>query len=270
MTKFNLTDISALILDIDGTLLRGNLALPGLAELFAWMHENNIAHIIASNNATKTPQHYQEKLAQAGLKLPVRAIITAALVAADHIRQNIRPDGKVYMIGEVGLRNALQSAGLTLVEDSSQPADYVVVGGDHFLTYDKLKHASLHIQRGARFIGTNPDVAYPAEEGIIPECGSILAALTAATGVSPLVIGKPSPYLFETVIQTIGSVPEQTAMIGDRLETDIHGAQQAGLRSILVCTGVDNQQTIAQKGIIPDLVVADLNALVDVWRSQIS
>jgi 4-nitrophenyl phosphatase len=268
MNKFNLSTISALVIDIDGTLLRGSQALPGLAELFTWMREKNIAHIVASNNATKTPQHYQKKLGEAGLKLPVTSILTAALAAADYIKKHIRSDGNVYLIGEVGLRSALQSAGLTLVDDSSQSADFVVVGGDHFLTYEKLKHATLHIQRGAQFIGTNPDVLYPAEEGLIPECGVTLAALTAATGVSPIVIGKPSPYLFQAAIQAMGSQPEQTAMIGDRLETDIYGAQQAGLRSILVATGVDNEETIPQKGIYPDLVVENLIALVNLWRNQ--
>ena len=270
MNEFKLSQISALVIDIDGTLMRGNQALPGLAELFSWLHENNIAHIVASNNATKTPEHYQKKLTEAGLKLPVGSIITAAIAAADYIRKQIHLDGKVYMIGETGLRKALQSAGLTMVEDISQAADFVVVGGDHFLTYEKLKQATLHIQGGAQFIGTNPDVVYPAEEGLIPECGTILAALTAATGVLPIVIGKPSPFLFETAIQILGSTPEKTAMIGDRLETDIYGAQQAGLRSILVTTGVDNEHTIPQKEIYPDLIVNNLNALVDVWRSHIS
>ena len=270
MNKFNLSKISALVIDIDGTLFRGKQALPGLAELFSWLHEHNIAHIIASNNATKTPEHYQKMFAEAGLVLPVESIITAALAAADYIKQNIHPGGKVFMIGEIGLRNALHSAGLKLVDDSSQEAEFVVVGGDHFLIYEKLKHATLHIQRGATFIGTNPDVVYPAEEGLIPECGATLAALTASTGILPTVIGKPSSFLFETAVQKTGSTPEKTAMIGDRLETDIYGAQQAGMRSILVTTGVDNEETITQKEIYPDLVVNDLIALVELWRSQTS
>jgi 4-nitrophenyl phosphatase len=136
------------------------------------------------------------------------------------------------------------------------------------LTYTKLKHAALHIQQGARFIGSNPDVVYPTEEGLVPEAGTILAALQAATGVAPLIMGKPERFLFEIAAAKLGSQPAQTVMLGDRLDTDILGGQRAGLKTILMTTGVDAEAAIPAKGIRPDAVFGSLEALVAAWDHQ--
>ncbi len=141
-----------------------------------------------------------------------------------------------------------------------------MVAGAHFaLTYDNLKYGTLLIRGGARFIGTNGDLTFPSEEGLIPGAGSILAALEAATGVKPTIIGKPERMMFDIAVEKMKVRYEQTAMIGDRLDTDILGGQRAGLKTVLVTTGVDSQNAIRQKGIYPDAVFSGLDQFVETW-----
>jgi 4-nitrophenyl phosphatase len=173
---------------------------------------------------------------------------------------------RLYVIGEPALEEVLRHAGFALLQDASHPVDAVVVGGDSTLTYDKLKYAALLLQRGARFVGTNPDLLCPTNEGLVPEAGMTLAALQAATGIAPTVIGKPARPLFDLAVQRLGRRPAEVAILGDRLETDIAGGQRAGLRTVLVTSGIDDEDTIRQKGIEPDLVVRGLDMLVDLWE----
>ncbi len=253
--------IEALMIDIDGTLWRGNTPLPGLARFFDALHRRGLAYVVATNNTVETPAWFREKFARFGVTIGPDNILTAAVATGAWLRQKFPPGSAAYVIGETGLRQAVQQAGFTLLDDVAQPAAVVVVGGDFDLTYNKLKHAVLHIQRGAAFIGTNPDLLTPTEEGLIPEAGTILAAVQAATGVAPVIIGKPESILFEMALQTMDSRPDRTAMLGDRLETDILGGQRAGLQTILVTTGVDNRDTVLQKQIEPDLIVDGLDEL---------
>jgi 4-nitrophenyl phosphatase len=149
-----------------------------------------------------------------------------------------------------------------------QDADAVIVGIDWNLTYDKLKRATREIRRGAKFIGTNADKTFPTEEGIVPGAGSILAALEAASGTAPIVIGKPERMMFDIAVDKMGVKPESTATLGDRLETDILGGQRAGLRSILVMTGVTTPEMVAQSPIQSDWVFDDLVALREAWDNE--
>jgi 4-nitrophenyl phosphatase len=267
---FRLADARALIVDIDGTLLRGETALPGLGELFAFLRARRIPFVVVSNSATKTAAEYQKKLSGLGAPIEVEHILTAGAATVRYLEGELGRGAGLYVIGEAALYRALDRAGFVLLDDASRPADAVVVGGDWTLTYDKLKHAALLLQRGARFIGTNPDLAYPTEEGLVPETGATLAALQAATGISPTVIGKPERYLFDLALAGLDSRPAETAVLGDRLETDILGGQRAGLRTVLVTSGVDGRRAIVEKGIEPDLVVSRLDELVELWEQQIN
>jgi 4-nitrophenyl phosphatase len=253
----------ALILDMDGTLLQGAEPLPGLQNLFTFLQGRQMPFIIATNNATKSPRDYQQKLAQHGVEISENRILTAGVATALYLQKELKPGAKIYMIGQSALKSALLEAGFKLIPDATEDVTAVVVGGDSNLTYEKLKNATLLLQRGAQFIGTNPDVVYPTEEGFIPETGATLAALQAATGVKSTVIGKPEPYLFDLAITRLGSDPAQTAVIGDRLETDILGGHRAGLKTILTTTGIDNETTILEKNIHPDWVVYGLDDLVN-------
>jgi 4-nitrophenyl phosphatase len=223
--------------------------------------------VVVSNNATKTASEYQKKLAGQGVQIQEEQILTAAAAVANYLETELGAGASLYVIGEPALTGMLRQAGFSVLHDASQPADVVVVGGDSTLTYDKLKYAALLLQRGARFVGTNPDLLCPTEEGLVPEAGATLVALQAATGVSPVVIGKPARPLFDLAVQRLGSQRSKTAVLGDRLETDIRGGQQARLKTVLVTTGVDDKDSIRQKGIEPDLVVSSLDMLVDLWKS---
>jgi len=267
---FRLGDVRALIVDIDGTLFRGAVPLPGLSRLFAFLQSRRISFVVVSNNATKTATDYQRRLAEQGVHVPEDRILTAGAATAGLLQRELEAGASLYVIGEPALREVLHQAGFCLVEDASQPAEAVVVGGDSTLTYEKLKHAALLLQGGARLVGTNPDLLCPTDEGLVPEAGVTLAALQAATGIAATVIGKPERPLFEEALQRLGSHQIETAILGDRLETDIRGGQLAGLWTVLVTSGVDDENSIHEKGIAPDLVVKDLDMLVDLWHEETS
>ena len=264
--KLNLTDTEALIIDIDGTLWRGGVPLPGLVNFFNFLRQRGLSFVIVTNNTVKTPAQYRQKLANLGVVVDLETVLTASVATAAFLKQNLEPGAAIFVIGETGLQEAIGQAGFVLRTDAGCPVAAVVVGGDRTLTYDKLKDAVLLIQEEARFIGANPDLLVPTEEGLIPEAGTTLAALQAATGVKPTVIGKPERFLIEIALTKLNSRPEQTAIVGDRLETDILGGQRAGLKTILVTSGVDNNQTIRQKGIEPDAVFSGLDALLAAWE----
>lgn len=263
-----LKDIKALMIDIDGTLLRGNVALPGLVDFFHFLNTQQIKFQIASNNATKTLESYYQKISSFGADLSIDNILTCSTVTALYLQEKY-PEGKVYMIGQSGLRQALTQAGIQIVERMDEPVDAVVVGGDYSLTYEKLKYACLHLQQGAEFIGTNPDLLYPTDEGLVPECGMTLVMLEAATNLKPVIMGKPNHHMFALGMKKMGVKPHETAMLGDRLETDILGGQKAGMRTILVETGVDHTESVISKGIQPDLIVNDLNELLNYWSDLV-
>jgi 4-nitrophenyl phosphatase len=265
--QFHLGDVRALIVDMDGTLFRGPVPLPGLRRFFAFLQARRKSFVVVSNNATKTAREYRQRLAGQGVQVQAEQILTAATATASYLESEFGAGANLYVIGEPALTGLLGQAGFSMLHDASRPADAVVVGGDSTLTYDKLKYAALLLQRGARFVGTNPDLLCPTEEGLVPEAGATLAALQAATGVSPTVIGKPARPLFDLALQRLGSRRIETAVLGDRLETDIRGGQQTGLKTVLVTTGIDDKDSVRQKGIEPDLVVSGLDMLVDLWEN---
>lgn len=267
--SLDLRKIKGIVLDIDGTLLRGNAPMPGLINFFDFLHRHNIAFMVVSNNSTKTTAQYRQKLARSGAPMAVEYVLTSAVATGAYLKRQYPEGGSAYVIGKPSLRQIIREAGFEIFEDAAHVVDVVIAGGDDELTYTKLKFATLLLQKGARFIGTNPDVVYPTEEGLVPETGTTLAALRAASGVQPVVIGKPQPFLFNIAIQNMGTAHAETAILGDRLETDILGGQQAGLRTILIATGVDNENTIPLKKIYPDLIVQDLNELTRRWQTAL-
>ena len=263
-----LGSVRALIVDMDGTLFRGPIPLPGLQRFFAFLQAGRISFVVVSNNATKTAEEYRKRLAVQGVQVQANQILTAATATASFLERELATGANLYVIGEPALTGLLRQSGFSILHDASRPVDAVVVGGDSTLTYDKLKDAALLLQRGARFVGTNPDLLCPTEEGLVPEAGATLAALQAATGVAPTVIGKPARPLFDLAVQRLGRRRAETAVLGDRLETDIGGGQQAGLKTVLVTTGIDDERSVRQKGIEPDLIVSSLDMLVDLWESE--
>ena len=266
MTHTNDTDklraIEDLIIDMDGVLYRGDETIPGVEEFFAFLRERPIGFILATNNSTRTAQQYVDKLARIGVEVALSEILTSSQATAMYLETLARPGTKVYVIGEEGLETAVRERGYIISGDGAQ---FVVVGMDRRLTYEKLKIATLLILGGARFIGSNPDKTLPTEEGFIPGAGATLAALEASTGVAPTIIGKPEHTIFELALAKLGSSKEDTAMVGDRLETDILGGYNAGLTTILVLSGATTRQDVDSAPIRPDLVFEDIRHLHKAW-----
>jgi len=261
-----LRPIRHLVIDMDGVLWRGDEPLPGLERFFAFLRQHDIAYTLATNNASRTPEQYAAKLASFGVKVPLGSILTSSLVVAAYLSDIAQPGSRVYVIGEDGARQALRQQGFALAED----ADYVVVGWDRQLTYQKLTTAALLIHEGALFVGTNPDVTYPTERGPAPGNGAILAAIEAATGVAPIVTGKPEPRMYREALQRMDATPETTAMIGDRIDTDIAGAAAVGLTTVLTLSGIATEKEARASSIKPDLVCQDINALIVQWEDALS
>jgi 4-nitrophenyl phosphatase len=262
MTRL-LKDIRALVIDADGVLWRGRQPLPGVSAFFDFLHARHIPYVIATNNSARPESDVVEKLARYGTPIEENDVLTSSLAAALSLPRLAPNARRVLVVGGEWLATVLTRAGYQIVD---RDADVVIAGIDMNLTYDKLRRATLEIRRGAKFIGTNADKTFPSEEGIIPGAGSILAALQAASDTAPIVIGKPERLMFDIAVEKMGAAPETTATLGDRLETDIEGGRRAGLRSILVMTGVTTPATLAQSSIRPDWVFDDLVALREAWE----
>ncbi len=261
---FDLSRFNAVLLDMDGVLYRGKMPLPGVNDLLALFEERGITYACVTNNATLTPAQFEAKLAGMDIRVPAERIVTSPIATRRFLESEAPRGTGIYCIGMAGLREALFGDGY-FVEDDRQPA-YVVVGMDFEVCYPRLRRACLHIRAGARFIGTNPDTTFPAEDGIVPGCGALLALLRAGAETEPFVIGKPGPTMFHAAVAMLGADPQRTLTIGDRLDTDIAGSAAAGMASALVLTGVTTREALEGSAVQPDAVFEDLPALVAAWR----
>jgi 4-nitrophenyl phosphatase len=233
-----LRSIQALIIDMDGVLWREQQALPGVAELFDLLTSRGLPFLIATNNSTSTRDMIGERLREMGAPIDPSRILTSAQAAAAFLLRQVPPGSRVYVVGETGL--------------------------DRNLTWEGLSEATYAIRAGALFVGTNADVTFPTPRGLAPGAGAVLAALQAASGVAPVVVGKPEPHLFLTAVERLGTSPERTLVVGDRLETDILGAQRAGLTSALVLTGVTRPEHLEASSIAPTFV---FNSLIELCQA---
>ncbi len=256
--------IKAIISDMDGVLWRGAQALPGLADFFDFLFEREISFVLATNNSRNTPEDYMHKLASMGVTgITPGHIVTSGTATAITLQAQYPAGTRVYVVGGRGLKQLLSDAGFHLV---AAGAELVVCGIDFDLTYDKLKTAALLIRGGARFIGTNPDSSFPSPEGLVPGAGSILALIESASGCAPTIIGKPERGMFEAALRQTGAQAAETLMIGDRIGTDIIGAQALGIQTALVMTGVETDASLRASKTQPDRVFAGLPELIEALR----
>ena len=265
MPGTELTQLRSLIIDMDGVLYRLNTPVAGAAEFLQFLRRSGRRFLLVTNNSTLTVAQYVAKLAGMGIAAGEDDILTSAEATAQYLASVAPPGTRVYVIGEHGIRVALEKRGFVLADDTD--VAYVVAALDRQLTYDKLKTAALAIRAGARFIGTNPDRTLPTEAGLIPGARAIQAALEVATGTPPLIIGKPEPAMLQLALQKLRAEPETTAIIGDGLETDIPGGHRLGLTTILVLTGVTTPEQLARSALQPDLVYPDIATLHRAWAS---
>ncbi len=254
-----LRDLRGFIFDMDGVIYRGNLVLPGAPGFVKQLRRVGVPYLFLTNNSTTPAGQVAERLVGMGIEATAHDVITSAEATAAVLAAEM-PGGRALVVGEAGIREALVDAGLTLTDDH-RDADVVVVGMDRQCTYARLRAAALAIRRGAQFVATNPDRSFPAEEGLVPGAGALVGAVEIATDVPARVIGKPALEIFRYALRRLGTAPAQTAVVGDRPETDVQGGQRAGLRTIAVLTGVGTAEEFAAWQPPPDWVFGDLVGL---------
>ena len=260
-----LRNLRGLLCDMDGVLFRGSQPLPAASEFLDWLRQSQIAFQLITNNSTATPTKNVEMLARLGISVTEEDVLTSSVATALYLQDAGARGDSAYVIGEEGLTQALLAAGIRLT-DAPHEANWVVAGLDRQVTYDRLRDASLAIEQGARFIATNSDGSLPVEYGEIPGAGALQAAITTTTTKKPIVIGKPEPLMLRMGMERLRCTPAETAMLGDRLDTDIEAANRCGIPSILVLTGVTSREDLNGESSQPTAVFADLPALMTRWQ----
>ncbi|HFZ8984472.1 TPA: TIGR01457 family HAD-type hydrolase [Streptococcus pyogenes] len=247
------------LIDLDGTIYQGKNRIPAGERFIKRLQEKGIPYLLVTNNTTRTPEMVQSMLTnQFHVETGIETIYTATMATVDYMNDMNR--GKTaYVIGETGLKSAIAAAGY--VEELENPA-YVVVGLDSQVTYEMLVIATLAIQKGALFIGTNPDLNIPTERGLMPGAGALNALLEAATRVKPVFIGKPNAIIMNKSLEVLGIQRSEAVMVGDNYLTDIMAGIQNDIATILVTTGFTRPEEVPTLSIQPDHVLSSL----DEWR----
>jgi NagD protein len=251
-------EIECWLTDMDGVLVHENSALPGASDLIQQWRDEGTPFLVLTNNSIFTPRDLAARLRASGLDVPEESIWTSALATADFLKSQM-PGGSAFVIGEAGMTTALHEAGFIMTDTDP---DYVVVGETRSYSFDAITKAIRLIGKGARFIATNPDATGPSAEGPLPATGAITAMISKATGMDPYVVGKPNPMMFRSAMNRIGAHSENTAMIGDRMDTDIVAGIEAGLHTILVLTGISDQSEIDRYPFRPDEILSGVDELV--------
>ncbi|MDL4776902.1 MULTISPECIES: HAD-IIA family hydrolase [Thermomonosporaceae] len=248
--------------DMDGVLVHEGRPVPGADEFVRRLSASGKPFLILTNNSIYTRRDLSARLSAIGLEVPPEAIWTSALAAARFLADQ-RPEGSAYVIGEAGLTTALHEAGYVLTD---LDPDYVVLGETRTYSFSSITRAIRLIDRGARFVATNPDPIGPSLEGSLPATGAVAAMITKATGVEPYFVGKPNPLMMRSALNVVGGHSESTAMIGDRMDTDIVAGVEAGLETILVLTGVTRREQVERFPFRPSHVlasIADVIGMID-------
>ncbi|GAA1177420.1 HAD-IIA family hydrolase [Streptomyces hebeiensis] len=251
--------IESWLTDMDGVLIHEGVPIPGAAEFIKRLRESGRPFLVLTNNSIYTPRDLQARLARMGLDVPVENIWTSALATAKFLDDQ-RPGGTAYVIGEAGMTTALHDIGYVLTDHEP---DYVVLGETRTYSFEALTRAIRLINGGARFICTNPDSTGPSTEGPLPATGAVAALITKATGKEPYFAGKPNPLMMRTGLNAIGAHSETSAMIGDRMDTDVLAGLEAGMETFLVLTGVTTRPDIERYPFRPSTVVNSIADLVD-------
>ncbi|OYR71493.1 HAD family hydrolase [Halorubrum ezzemoulense] len=250
---------STWLLDMDGVLIHEEVALPGAKEFIGRLQEQDKEFLVLTNNSMYTRRDLSARLADVGIDVPEERIWTSAVATAQFLSNQV-PDASAYVIGEAGLKTALHKVGYTLTDTDP---DFVVLGESRTYSFQNITQAVQLIDQGARFVATNPDATGPSPEGPLPATGSVAALLTEATGQEPYFIGKPNPVMIRSGLNRIGAHSESTAMVGDRMDTDVVAGIEAGLTTYLVLTGSTSRDELTEFAYRPDDVVESVAELVE-------
>ncbi|MFC4222358.1 HAD-IIA family hydrolase [Lysinibacter cavernae] len=251
-------EVECWLTDMDGVLVHENHPIPGARELIEQWKAQGAPFLVLTNNSIFTARDLSARLKASGLDVPEESIWTSALATAAFLKSQ-QPGGTAFVIGEAGILTALHEAGFVMTE--SNP-DFVVVGETRNYSFEAITKAIRLINNGARFIATNPDATGPSKDGPLPATGAISALITKATGKEPYVVGKPNPMMFRSALNRIGAHSENTAMIGDRMDTDIVAGIEAGLHTILVMTGISDKAEIEKYPFRPDEILGSVAELL--------
>lgn len=246
----------AFIIDMDGVIYHGNKLLPGVIDFINWLKESKKSFVFLTNSSERAPRELQEKLSRLGVKVDKENFYTSALATAMFL-DNQYPGGSAFVIGEAGLLNALYNIGYTM---NNIDPDYVIVGESRSYSYEKIEQAVNLVLKGARLIGTNPDLTGPIENGIAPACKALIAPIEMATGKKAYFIGKPNPLMMRNALRKLKSSREDTIIIGDRMDTDIIAGIESDIETALVLSGISSRETINQFPYQPHHV---LNGVID-------
>jgi len=257
-----LPDVKAVVLDMDGVLWQDDQPLVDLPVVFAQMESLGWKILFATNNSTRTPSFFAQKLKAMGVEAQPSTILTSSLATAYLLRKSFPRGGPIFLVGEDGLETALKEAGFYHQEEE---VIAVVAGMDRNLTYAKMSKATLHIRSGVPFFASNPDRTFPTPEGLLPGAGAVIAMLQAASDVDPIWAGKPNPTLYRMAMEQLDLHPNEVLAVGDRLETDILGGFRAGCPTALVCSGVSTRAMANAYQPRPTIIAKDLAELVTMY-----
>jgi len=255
--------IKALILDMDGVLWKADAPIGDLPSIFARIESRGLRYVFATNNGTKTPEEYRKKLVDLGVQAKTWQIVTSAMGVAHLLAQSFPHGAKAFMIGEAGIREALEEKGFEILSvENAQEAQFFVMGIDRDITFEKMQEATLLVRRGIPFYATNPDKTFPTPRGEIPGAGAWISVITTATEVEPVIAGKPFPFMMELSLEILGTKNEETLVVGDRLETDIAAGQAVGCPTALVLSGVSTREQAEAWKPAPDVIAENLSELI--------
>jgi NagD protein len=251
-------EITAWLMDMDGVLVHEERAIDGAARFLGRLRERGLPFLVLTNNSIYTRRDLAARLAASGLVVPEQSIWTSALATADFLADQ-RPRGTAFVIGESGLTTALHANGYTLTE---RDPDYVVLGETRTYSFERIAQAIRLIVNGARFIATNPDVTGPTPDGPLPATGAVAALISRATGVEPYFVGKPNPLMMRSALNAIGAHSESSAMVGDRMDTDVVSGLEAGMHTVLVLTGSTQREEAERFPFRPSRIVDSIADLL--------
>jgi len=244
------------IIDMDGVIYHGNKLLPGVTEFLAWLEESGKKYLFLTNSSERTPKELQEKLTRLGINVGEDHFYTSALATASFLA-NQKPNGSAYIIGDAGLIHAMYSVGYTV---NNVNPDYVVVGDTHSYNFEKIELAVNLVLKGAKLIGTNPDVSGPVENGITPSTKALIAPIEIASGKKAYYVGKPNPLMMRIALKRLGVKREDAIVIGDRMDTDVRCGLESEIDTLLVLSGITDREGIDQFPYRPHYI---LNGIID-------
>ncbi|AGA26685.1 HAD-IIA family hydrolase [Singulisphaera acidiphila] len=245
------------IVDMDGVIYHGHRLIPGVLDFLERLRRGGHKFLFLTNNSQWTPRDLSHRLSQIGIDVDESSFHTSALATADFLHRQ-KPGGTAYVIGGAGLTHALYSVGYTLTEHKP---DYVVVGDTRSYDFEKIERASRLVAGGARFVATNLDLTGPSEQGIQPACGALVAPIELVTGRKPYFVGKPNPLMMRTALRKLDAHSADSFMVGDRMDTDILAGTEAGMRTILVLSGVSSRETVEQYPFRPTFIFENVGEI---------